>query len=191
MSKPVLVIVNGSPASGKSSLVKSLADELGLPLFEKDPIKERIADAFDEDFRPHSDEFGEAAISQLHAIALELLESGHGLVIESFWEKGPSEELLQPLVNLASTAMIHVTAEHDVLVERFEERIGDPDRHPVHMDAYRREDFRALLDDGRAEPLDLDVPTIILDNTDTGIDEDAVAAELREILGLGNSNPEE
>lgn len=40
----LVVLVNGLPGSGKTTLAKALADTLGLPLFSKDRVKETLAD---------------------------------------------------------------------------------------------------------------------------------------------------
>lgn len=39
-TKPALVIISGAPATGKSTLARRLADELGLFLLAKDDISE-------------------------------------------------------------------------------------------------------------------------------------------------------
>src|SRR5262249_58176789 len=41
---PLLVVVTGPPASGKSRLAEELAESLGLPLVTKDGIKETLFD---------------------------------------------------------------------------------------------------------------------------------------------------
>lgn len=40
----IAILVNGLPASGKSTLARALAAELGLPVFGKDAVKETLAD---------------------------------------------------------------------------------------------------------------------------------------------------
>jgi ribosomal-protein-alanine N-acetyltransferase len=40
-----IVVVAGSPGSGKTTLAKGIAVELGIPLISKDTIKEALFDA--------------------------------------------------------------------------------------------------------------------------------------------------
>ena len=44
MDKPLIVLVNGPPGAGKSTLALRLADELMLPLLMRDQIKEVLFD---------------------------------------------------------------------------------------------------------------------------------------------------
>ena len=42
MSKSLLVVVTGPPASGKSSIARDLASALEIPFISKDELKERL-----------------------------------------------------------------------------------------------------------------------------------------------------
>jgi predicted kinase len=42
---PLVVVVTGPPASGKSTIARELADALAAPLIAKDPIKETLFDS--------------------------------------------------------------------------------------------------------------------------------------------------
>ncbi|MFI6448862.1 IS256 family transposase [Kitasatospora sp. NPDC050543] len=44
MTRPLVVLVNGLPGAGKTTLARALSQRMGLPLFSKDTIKEAHAD---------------------------------------------------------------------------------------------------------------------------------------------------
>src|SRR5581483_11210270 len=47
MGKPLLVIVNGRPGTGKTTLSKRLAADLHLPVFSRDGLFETLYDTLD------------------------------------------------------------------------------------------------------------------------------------------------
>lgn len=181
-SKPTLVIVTGPPASGKTSIVKNMAESLGLPLFTKDGIKELFADALGDGAHDHASDLGKGSQLQLIATARELIRSGHGVVIESFFHRGITEPQLEPLLEQANAVLVHVTANEDELVSRYAERMDDPSRHEIHNTDGTAEELRKLLQEGMGKPLDLDCPLIVLDTTDRESNEHEVADLIREEL---------
>lgn len=181
-AKPSLIIVTGPPASGKTSIVEAVAKSLGLPLFTKDDIKERFADALGEGAFDHATELGKGSQLQLVAIAHELIRAGKGVVVESFFHRGITEPQFAPLLNLSNAVLVHITADEDLLVERYAERMDDPSRHAIHNADGTPDELRKLLDEGMGDPLDLDCPLIILDTTDRDYDEKEVADMVRKHL---------
>jgi len=181
--KPTLVIVNGPSAAGKTEIVESLAEAFGLPFFTKDDIKERFADVLGEEVYDLAHELGKASQLQLTAIAAELIRTGRGVVIESFFHKGVSEPELAPLVKKANAVVVHLTADHDVLVKRYAERMDEPERHEIHNAEGKPDELRRLLREGVADPLDLDCPLLLFDTTDSDPDNDEVVRLIREKLG--------
>lgn len=179
---PPLVIVSGPPGAGKSSLARPLAKALGLPLLEKDRVKERIADALGEHAEGISSNIGLAAVQQILATADELIRSGNGVVLESFFHKGISEADLAPLVSRSRAVLVHVSAEHELLISRFERRMSDPERHPIHNDSNRLGELRQYLSEGVADILDLDCPQIIIDTTYGPVDPEEVAFMVQDEL---------
>lgn len=181
-SKPLLVIVNGPPAAGKTSIVSQLADSLDLPLFTKDFIKELFAGELGEPALELTHELGRASQLQLAATATELVNRGQGLVVESFFHKGITEPQYAPLLEKANTVLVHITADEDTLVSRYAERMDDPSRHDIHNADGTPDELRKVLSDGQGDPLDLDCPLIVLDTTERSYDEGEVADMIRQKL---------
>ena len=75
------VIVTGLPASGKSTVGRSVAEALGLPLLDKDEILEALFEALGVGDAPWRTRLSRAADQVLQRLALQ----SNGAVIASWW----------------------------------------------------------------------------------------------------------
>jgi predicted kinase len=172
--EPLLLVVTGPPASGKSSIAEELARRLALPLIAKDPLKELLWDVLGEGDLEWSRRLGSAAFELQFHVARTLLDAGASLVLEGNFYAGEPFRGLPP----ARVVQIHVSALAEELARRYERR---GDRHPVHMDPERADEVVEAARTGRHEPLDLPGELIRLD-TRQALDLEGLAARLRSSL---------
>src|ERR1700712_3623889 len=78
-----LIIVTGLPCTGKTTLGRHIAKELGWPFVHKDGIKESLFDHLGWSDRAWSKLLGRASSELLYYFAETQLAAGHSFVIES------------------------------------------------------------------------------------------------------------
>ncbi|MGH2492141.1 MAG: AAA family ATPase [Candidatus Limnocylindria bacterium] len=147
-----LVIVGGAPGTGKTTLAHALGASLELPVITKDDVKEALAAPFTTGDYEWSRQLGVAAYSVAYAVAERILSAGQGLVFESNFRCGISDQPLQALRRLAPTVVIVCRAPDALRRQRFEERAARG-RHRVHIDsailaAWKSDDAEYLIDIG-------------------------------------------
>jgi predicted kinase len=175
---PLLVVVTGPPASGKTTVAEALARELGLPLVAKDAIKEPLFDALGIGDREWSRALGRAAFELLFARVAAELRAGRPVIAEANFEvdTAPSAFAALPPFRLVQ---IHCSAPAEVLVSRFRARAGT--RHAGHLDGEIVEEVRAAIASGRHDPLPLVGASFAVDSSGP-LDVGALAARVRALL---------
>jgi diadenosine tetraphosphate (Ap4A) HIT family hydrolase/predicted kinase len=154
-----LVIVAGAPGAGKTTLAHELGRALALPVITKDDVKEALATPFATGDREWSRQLGVAAYSVYFVVAERILSAGEGLVLDSNFRRGISEEPLRRLAALAPTVVI--VCRTTKALERFAERAAQG-RHRVHIDSVVLEEWS----EDSVFQIDVGTPRLIVDTTD-------------------------
>lgn len=165
-ARPLLIIVNGPPASGKSTLAEQIAAGLEVPYLSKDAIKEEMYDSLGKLELKITRKLGETAMRLMYTVARKILESGNDVVIEANFYQGISEKDVSRLIAISDAVMIHCETAPETLKQRYVERAKTGERHPVHDDADKVDALEKDLDEGLYEPLELGIPLIRVNTSD-------------------------
>lgn len=156
--RPLLVLVAGAPATGKTTLARHLSDVLRLPLLSKDPVREILAEGLGVQSFVESRILPPIAFRILYAVVAQLLSAGVGAVVEANFFRGTSEPELRLLVQGACAVLVHCQTPENVSMRRFVERFEQGGRHWSSSEGERAEIRAGQRPDAwdRAEPLDAD-----------------------------------
>ncbi len=173
MGKPLLIVVNGLPGTGKTTLASRLAADIRLPLFSRDGIFETLYDALDCQHNGLSPLLGPAAFTLLYSITSSVIATGQSVIIEGFF--GRPDLRTAELLHLQSMYefepfQILCKADGAVLLKRFLERVGTGARHVGHRDRDLEwiEQNKTQLLRGYLPPLALGGQLVEIDTTTAG-----------------------
>ena len=158
---PLLLVVSGLPAAGKSYLGSRLARELRWPYVTKDDYKTILHGRLPEITNAQS---GPLSFELMWHVAGVTLEAGVDTVLETHFYRGLSEPKIGALAQAhgAELAQIFCEAPLEVLRERHAARVASGAR--PHID--HSFDHATLPESACWTPLALDAPLLRVDTTE-------------------------
>ncbi|WP_059003220.1 AAA family ATPase [Bittarella massiliensis (ex Durand et al. 2017)] len=194
-----LYIVAGLPGTGKTTLSEYLQEELGVPLFCKDKMKEILFDVVGFQSPQGKEQLDRASTEILYYDAHRCLKAGGDAMIESNFKACdlPDVEKLAGEFGCRCVTL-YLTGDLRVIFDRLCARNHAPDRHPAHAidDHYPLlpgesdpatiledwDEFEAMVKSWEVEKFHLG-PVVTVDTTDfSKVDFPSVLAELRACL---------
>lgn len=154
---PLLILVGGAPAAGKSELSRILAAELELPVIGKDLIKdELLAKAGTVDLAT-SQALGHASMGLLFRLLEVFLGRGVSLIAEApFAAKLHGDRMRTLVAGVAPQAVqVHCRASPARIRERLLARSSSAHRHRGHLDVSRIEQTMQDIVSGFWSPVPL------------------------------------
>ncbi len=175
-----LIIVNGLPATGKTTLSTKLAESLKVPIFRKDDIKEKIADRLSNLTTDDSYRLGLISRMMLSYLA-EKLRDDMTYIIDSNFSPGQETDSFVKEVKGLRVIEIFLKAEGEILFKRFANRTKE--RHPIHLEHHLDvSNFEKTITEGLLEPLNLGV-MIEVDTTNfNSVNYDKIIDEVKSLL---------
>ncbi|MFI8281351.1 AAA family ATPase [Streptomyces sp. NPDC085929] len=166
-NRPVLVVVSGPPATGKSTLARVLGEELGCPTIIRDEIKQGMVMNAPDHKADGDDPLNIPTLEAFFQAVTVLLKAGVTLVAEAAFQDRLWRPGLEPLMAIADLRVIQCTTPTATIVDRITER-ARADRHrAAHGDAALLTDMATgTYDPGQFVPISLDVPTLVVDTSD-------------------------
>ena len=182
-----LILIQGLPATGKTTLGEKIAEALHLPFFSRDAYKELLFDTFAESEQTvaWSRKLGAASFELIYLTIETILKSGNDCVVETYWDAKFAEPRFRELFERYDTQCVQIFCKANVeeLAKRFENR-SNTTRHAEHMDTQRIETGYLThefdTNNERNRPLDLSCKLIEVDTTDfEKIDVQQIIEEIR------------
>jgi predicted kinase len=165
MNNALLVVVTGSPASGKTTLAHVLANKINCPLLSRDELKEGLINTL-ELSHSQADRSIDLQVYETFFETIELLISKKiSLVVEAAFQDKLWRPKLLNLLQKATIKIIICKAGTDLIKARFENRLsGNPDREKFHGDqSLTPEQIASLID--HYKPVNMEIATLEVDTT--------------------------
>ena len=199
--KKSLILVAGMPATGKSTLAKKLGAAFGLPVLEKDEIKEGMFDTIGYADLAAKRQLDKAAAAVLLRVARAVLESGSSAILVNNFDADMRDDV-QAMIDACDCRAVTVflNGDADVLYERYVARDKKKVRHPGHTFINRyppkegdvtglsmtREYFAARFEGHGMADFRIDGARFDVDATHPEtIDAPALIAQIRSVLNEG------
>ena len=185
---PCLLIVNGHPATGKTTLAEFLSRRLTLPLLSKDYVKETLGDQLGTASYDDSTRLGRAAFEIIFTLAESWLRSGVSAILESPLRADIEDSRIARLESECpcTATQIVLTADPVALSRRYRLRSRAPSRHHTHFDRERFSQIDSIIAEP-LKPLTVSGGTLTVDTSDWNeVDYDSILDWVLESTNLSD-----
>ncbi|MFT4153603.1 AAA family ATPase [Parafilimonas sp.] len=168
MNKPLLIVVTGSPSTGKTTLAHILANKINCPLLSRDELKEGLINTLNLEHN-QLDKSVDLHVYETFFETINLLISkGISMIVEAAFQDKLWKPKLLNLLDKAEIRIIICKTTPGLITVRFDNRLSNnPGREKFHGDQSIRssnEKFISLTE--KYNPVHINTPTLQVDTTD-------------------------
>jgi uncharacterized protein len=140
---PIVIVICGLPAAGKSHLARAVAEASGLAHLSSDVTRKRLAGVSPSGHAPdhtYTDEFSRLTYRQLGRRAAAEVDSGGGAIVDAtFRHRQDRDAFATGFAGSARTLFVQCLAPAQVLIQRASCRQGRPSTSDASAAVVRRE----------------------------------------------------
>jgi predicted kinase len=134
MTKSQLILVNGIPGSGKTTLAARLSGDIELPCLHKDMLKECLYEGLESIDTSWSRSLGVASFHMIYGFIDAMLGQGRSIMVECPFYADFARDVISKSVRThgARCLEIYLDTDPEVWRKRFTSRMTSGSRHSIH-----------------------------------------------------------
>ncbi len=181
-----IILITGAPGTGKTTLARTVAESLNLPLVSRDDIKAVILDSLGWGDRDWSKKIGKLSYQLMDYVIQGHLDAQNSLIVESAFNpqfENAKFKQWQDKYNF-SCIQIFCYASNEVVLERWSTRASHDKDHPSYTEGQEGlEDLKAGLSSGAYDALEIKGSTIKVNTAEIDkIDTPGVINKIRTLI---------
>ena len=152
MSK--ILVITGDLATGKSTFANIISEKFKVLLLTKDSVKEILGDNIGFNNREENLKLSNATMSLLFYVLEQSTKVNQRLILEANFKENDFKRLIE-IVPYDQILVLNLTADYNILYDRFMNRINNENRHIVHQSAGLTDKFKFIAYLAKGRSIDL------------------------------------